>query len=157
MNIISAANYRSRRRHFSVSSGIICPASLAPRKFRTGIPWVVIDNKWYYCNQSTVTNQRDGYFYLLRSYKYWSTHELLKHKQPFESTNSNPPNSKTMKFSIASIIVLVAFVSQALGASVMHCKSYFLSFEYNGWPDKHIFKVEDQMYVSVDSWPPNYP
>ena len=43
----------------------------------------------------------------------------------FESTNLNSQQSKTMKFSVVSIVVLVALFSQGLAASVQHCASYY--------------------------------
>ena len=84
--------------------------------------------RWYYPTFKRV-NYREGsepvlwYFYLAGSYKL--REGLFKPDQNFfESTNLKSQQSKTMKFSVASIVALVALFSQGLAASVQHCASY---------------------------------
>ena len=70
-------------------------------------------------------------------YKFWSTWEVLFkpeiREHPFKPTKLTHQKSKTMKFSLTSIVALVALFSQASAASVMHCTSYFHSLQMLHW------------------------
>ena len=60
------------------------------------------------------------------SYKFWSTWEaLFKQGNPLTSFRVYKSQlSKIMKFSLASIVALVALFSQAEAANILHCTYY---------------------------------
>ena len=59
-----------------------------------------------------------------------------------------------MKFSVASLIALIALFSQGLAASAQSCASYYRPLPQNHADNIH-FQVVGPMYVPVNLWPWN--